>query len=213
VADSSTGPVTERKSRGSRERILKTAIREFSNKGLSGARVDRIAQQSKTSKNMIYYHFGSKAGLYQEVMTLAYAGIRRNERTTVTDLSDPVAALGDIVAVSFDYHCRNEMFVRLVMSENINKGAHLHNVNEMKAENEVIIDILSRILKAGQKKGVFRRDIDPVRLHLTISGLGFHFVSNRFTFSKLFDIDMASKEAREQRRAEAVDIVLRWCKA
>ncbi len=213
MADSNTGPVAERKSRGSREKILKAAIREFSSKGLSGARVDRIAQQSKTSKNMIYYHFGSKAGLYQEVMMLAYAGIRRNERVSVTDLSDPVGALRDIVAVSFDYHSRNEMFVRLVMSENINKGVHLQNISEMKAENEVIIDMLSRILEAGQKQGVFRRDIDPVHLHLTISGLGFHFVSNRFTFSKLFDIDMASKEARDRRRAEAIDIVLRWCKA
>ena len=204
-----------RSSRGSREKILKVAFREFSSKGLSGARVDRIAAQSKTSKNMIYYHFGSKEGLYQEVMTLAYAGIRENEERLKTDVeaADPVQALRDIVTVSFNYHCRNEMFVRLVMSENMNKARHLRPSDEMKAQNKLIVDTLGRILSAGQKKGMFRADIDPTHLHLTISGLGFHFVSNRFTFEKLFNIDMTSKQAMEDRRKEAVDIVLRWCQS
>ena len=201
-----------RKSRGSREKIVNVALREFSSKGLSGARVDRIANLAKTSKNMIYYHFGSKEGLYQEVMKLAYANIRQNERTVNVETADPVQALHDIIVLSFDYHCRNEMFIRLVMSENMNRAKHLKVSDELKAENRMIIETLDKVLKKGKKEGVFRRNIDPVSLHLTISGLGFHFVSNRYTFGKVFDLDMTSKEAIDKRRAEVLDLVLRWCK-
>ncbi|MCF5386877.1 TetR family transcriptional regulator, partial [Pseudomonas syringae] len=47
-----------------REDILQAAVAEFVAHGLSGARVDAIAERTKTSKRMIYYYFGSKEQLY-----------------------------------------------------------------------------------------------------------------------------------------------------
>src|ERR1041384_7329404 len=44
--------------------ILEVAEAEFGEKGLAGARIDEIAEATKTSKRMIYYYFGSKEGLY-----------------------------------------------------------------------------------------------------------------------------------------------------
>ena len=46
-----------------RENILQEAIVEFVQQGLSGARVDAIAERIHTSKRMIYYYFGSKEKL------------------------------------------------------------------------------------------------------------------------------------------------------
>ncbi len=43
-------------------RILAAALREFSAKGISGARVDAIAARAKVNKRMLYYYFGSKEG-------------------------------------------------------------------------------------------------------------------------------------------------------
>ena len=56
---------TPRKSRKNnpektREDILLAAVHEFVNQGLSGARVDAIAERTHTSKRMIYYYFSSK---------------------------------------------------------------------------------------------------------------------------------------------------------
>ena len=48
--------------------ILEVATREFSDKGLAGARIDEIAAATRTSKRMIYYYFGSKEGLYVAVL-------------------------------------------------------------------------------------------------------------------------------------------------
>ena len=43
--------------------ILQVATAEFAAKGLSGARIDAIAEATRTSKRMIYYYYGSKEGL------------------------------------------------------------------------------------------------------------------------------------------------------
>ena len=200
-----------RASRGSREKILKVALKEFSQKGLSGARVDRIADTAKTSKNMIYYHFGSKDGLYREVMRRAYLSHRAAEQKAELDLSDPAKALADLIAHSFAYLNRNEMFVRLVMSENMNHAKHLKDFTDLKQENQRVIDTLAAILEEGKKQGMFRKEIDPVEMHLTISALGFHFASNRYTFAFLFDLDMKSDSALEKRCNEVLDVIFRWC--
>jgi AcrR family transcriptional regulator len=49
-------------------RILAAALREFSAKGISGARVDAIAERAKVNKRMLYYYFESKEGLFREIL-------------------------------------------------------------------------------------------------------------------------------------------------
>jgi AcrR family transcriptional regulator len=49
-------------------RILAAALREFSAKGISGARVDAIAARAKVNKRMLYYYFDSKEGLFREIL-------------------------------------------------------------------------------------------------------------------------------------------------
>src|SRR4051794_24859707 len=59
--------------------ILAIATEEFAVNGLSGARVDQIAERTRTSKRMIYYYFGGKEGLYRAVLEKAYGDIRNLE--------------------------------------------------------------------------------------------------------------------------------------
>ena len=49
-------------------RILAAAVREFSAKGISGARVDAIAERARVNKRMLYYYFESKEGLFREIL-------------------------------------------------------------------------------------------------------------------------------------------------
>jgi hypothetical protein len=60
---------------------------------------------------------------------------------------------------------------------------------------------------------VFRADLEPVELHMTISALSFYNVSNRHTFSSLFGHDMSSAAAVRRRREAVVDIIESWCRA
>jgi AcrR family transcriptional regulator len=64
---------------GTRGRILRTAIAEFSEKGYNGARVLTICRKSRANPRMIYHYFGGKDGLYVAVLEHVLGDLRREE--------------------------------------------------------------------------------------------------------------------------------------
>ncbi len=68
-------------------RILAAALREFSAKGISGARVDAIATRAKINKRMLYYYFESKEGLFREILRRRLH--ERSGRMRTTEVADP----------------------------------------------------------------------------------------------------------------------------
>jgi AcrR family transcriptional regulator len=197
----------------SRADILAAATREFSEKGLSGARVDSIADRTKINKRMIYYYFGSKEGLYRAVLERSYGHIRMSESAVELDALPPDEALRSHVRHTFDYHNMHPDFVRLVMNENIHQAAHIGELASIRTRNRAVIKTMRSILDRGIASGVFRSDIDPVELHMSISALCFYNVSNRYTFAKIFDRDMTSAAAVAARREVVVDMIMRWVAA
>ncbi|GIX25862.1 MAG: TetR family transcriptional regulator [Caldimonas sp.] len=190
--------------------ILEVATREFAAKGLTGARIDEIAELTRTSKRMIYYYFGSKEGLYVAVLEEAYRRIRQIEGELHLEDLPPEEALRTLVAFTFDYQNANPDFIRLVMNENIHRGEFLAQSQTIQQLNVPAIDAVRAVYERGRAAGVFRDDLDPVDLHMSISALCFFNVSNRYTFSLIFKRDMASPEALAARRASIVDLIVRY---
>jgi AcrR family transcriptional regulator len=195
---------------GVKRNILEVATAEFAANGFSGARVNEIASLTRTSKRMIYYYFKSKKGLYLAVLENAYRNIREVEANLDLDSLDPEMAMKALVGYTFDYQNAHPEFVRLVMIENIHEAVHLRSSKEIHGLNVRIIDTLKRIIARGQREGRFRKGLDPIDLHLTISALAFFNVSNKATFSAIFDVDMGSMKALAIRRAQVVDVVMRY---
>jgi AcrR family transcriptional regulator len=192
--------------------ILDVARQEFADKGLSGARIDEIAERTNTSKRMIYYHFGSKEGLYRAVLEEAYARIRETEMAVPIDRMGAEEALRANVRLTFDYHHQHPEFVRLVMNENMHHGEFIKDVPGIERRKESVIRVLGDIIAKGRAEGVFCDDLDPIDLHMTISALCFYNVSNRYTFSEIFRRDMTSPEAVALRRERVADVVLAACR-
>ena len=194
-----------------RANIIDVARQEFSEKGLAGARVDEIAERTNTSKRMIYYYFESKEGLYRAVLEQAYEQIRLIESNLNIEQLAPQDALRELVGATFDWHNQHPDFVRLVMNENIHHAEHIAGIGSISTRRQTIINLLQQLLQRGVKAGVFRRGLDPIDLHMSISALCFYNVSNRHTFSRIFERDMNSPKAVAARRAIITDTILRWC--
>ena len=192
-----------------RKDILAVAIEEFAANGLAGARVDSIADKTRTSKRMLYYYFGSKEGLYVAALEQAYAGIRSLETGENFDTLAPVEAMRRLVELTFDHHDAHPDFIRLVAIENIHHAEHLKRSAAIRAINDTAIGGVADILQRGQASGDFRRDIEPVDVHLMISALCFFRVSNRSTFGAIFDLDFAEKDTRARHRRMTTEAVLR----
>jgi len=190
--------------------ILEVATHEFSEKGLSGARIDEIAERTRTSKRMIYYYFESKEGLYRAVLEDSYRRIRSIEATLDLENKPPMEAMAQHVRFTFDYQLANPDFIRLVMVENIHHGQHIAQLSSTQQESMAAINTLRDIIDRGIRAGVMRKDLDPIDVHMSISALCFFNVANRHTFSTLFKVDMATPAATAARRESVTSMILRF---
>jgi AcrR family transcriptional regulator len=193
-----------------RANILQVAEVEFGEKGLAGARIDEIAAATQTSKRMIYYYFGSKEGLYLAVLEESYRRVRAIEAELHLEDLEPEQALRRLVAFTFDHHLNHESYIRLVMSENIHRGEYLAQSPRIQELNARVIATIGRLYQRGVKAGVFRKGLDPVDLHASISALSFFNVSNRHTFGLIFKLDMRSSVYIAQRRDNVVEMIVRF---
>ncbi len=193
--------------------ILEVALREFADKGLSGARIDEIAAATRTSKRMIYYYFGSKEGLYLAVLEHSYREMRRIEGELMLDNLPPEDALRRLVEFTFDHHVAHEDYIRIVMNENIERGKYLAQSQIIQELNVPAISAIGRLYERGLAAGVFRAGLDPVDIHASISALTFFNVSNQYSFGQIFKRDLSASAARALRRANIVEMVVRFVRS
>jgi AcrR family transcriptional regulator len=59
-----------------RELLLDAALKEFSERGYAGARVDSIAQHAGLNVRLVYHYFGGKEGLYDEALAAVMSDLR-----------------------------------------------------------------------------------------------------------------------------------------
>ena len=193
-----------------RESILQAAITEFVQQGLSGARVDAIAERTATSKRMIYYYFGSKEQLYLEVLVKLYGDIRGTESRLDLASLPPVLAIRRLVEFTFDHHDRNVDFVRIVCIENIHYGEFVKQSPAIRQMSNVVLDSLGKTLRRGAEEGIFRSGINVLDVHLLISSFCFYRVSNRHTVGEIFQIDLPDEQVKQRHKAMICEAVLRY---
>jgi AcrR family transcriptional regulator len=191
-----------------RAEILDAATQHFAEHGYSGARVDEIAEQTRTTKRMLYYYFGSKEGLYTEVLERAYAQIRAAEQEVDVEHLEPVAAIRRLAELTFDHHGAHPDFIRLVSIENIHRAEHMRASDRFAKLNTPAIDLIAAILERGRATGVFTRDADAIDVHMVISAFCVFRVANRHTWEAIFGRDPLDPALRDRYRTMLGDLVV-----
>jgi len=203
-------PTRQQDPEGTRQNIIEVASQEFALNGLSGARIDEIAAKTRFSKRMIYYYFGDKEGLYLSALESAYRQVREGEaKLDIAGLS-PLDGLRRLVEFTFDHHHQHEDFIRMVMIENIHHGEYLKRSDAVRDLNVTAIAHIRDLYDRGLAEGQFRPDLDPLEIHWQISALCFFNVSNRATFSQLFDRDFGAPGMLARLKQNTVEMVLRY---
>jgi AcrR family transcriptional regulator len=210
TAAASARPKRKNDPERTRADILAVATEEFAEQGFSGARVDMIAERTRTTKRMIYYYFGSKDGLYLAVLEEAYRRMRAIESDLHLDDLPPAQALQKLVEFTYDHHRDNEDFIRLVMNENIQRGDYLRQSQSIQALNTNAIASVKAVYDRGVAQGVFRAGLDPVDIHSAISAFTFFNVSNRHTFGLIFQDRASQEKANTLKRVHVVELILRF---
>jgi TetR/AcrR family transcriptional regulator len=193
--------------------ILAAAEAEFASKGLAGARVDVIAEQAGANKRMLYYYFGSKDDLYLAVLERAYGGMREKERDlNLADL-EPLDAIKTLVEFKFDYYTAHQSIISLLAGENLSGAKFLKKSRKLRDMQTSLVDVIHRVLAAGETKGVIRKGLDPLHLYLSISALGYFYFSNAATLSVAFGRQLLSEDERNERRQHCIDVIKSYVSA
>jgi len=190
--------------------ILSVATTEFAAKGLAGARIDEIAAATRTSKRMIYYYFGSKEALYVAVLEAAYGRMRQIEANLHLSDLEPELALKRLVEFTYDHHQSNEDFIRLVMSENVQRGEYLAQSKAIQKLNGSALQTIQELYNRGVKQGVFKKNLTPLEIHSAISALTFFNVSNQHTFGLIFKGKSPQGKAQTLKKPQVVDMLISY---
>src|SRR2546427_2919376 len=74
-------------------RIVAAAREEFSRRGFDGARMDQIARRAAVNKQLLFYYFHSKRGLFTAVLAPGAAALRQGLADPPTGGARPPAPI------------------------------------------------------------------------------------------------------------------------
>lgn len=194
-AASGTRTRRPRDAESTRAAILAAARDAFASGGLAGARMDAIAAAARINKAMLYYYFGDKDGLFRAVLEQLYAELCAVGPAPGDERGDPVTALDRIVDGVWSYYRSHPEAIALLNSANRVGARHLVGSDVVDRLKPDFIGRIASLLRRGAETGVFRPDIDPVDLHITIVAMAYYYLGNSGTLSLFFERDLATEEA------------------
>ena len=212
-ARSATRGKRTRDSALTKESILRAATFEFCRNGLGGARVEAIAHRAKANMRLLYAYFGDKDGLYLAVLEHVYTEIRAAEQQLNLDGLEPVAAMRELINFTFDFFGAHQNYIALINNENLQRARYLRKSRKIAETTLPLVASIERILRRGVTAGLFRREVDPIQLYVSITAMSYFHVSNRYTLSAMFEKDLGEPDWLERRRLHAQDMILTWLTA
>ncbi len=143
--------------RNSRKLVADAATAEFAEHGYAGARTERIAKQAGVNKQLLFYYFGSKAGLYQGILDAAAEELRAAVTSGTSIEFSATESLRSRLKAVFEALVGSPHLARLVV-----RGAFDADSEAADRPIREITTELARVISRGQGLGYFRDDVDPV---------------------------------------------------
>jgi TetR/AcrR family transcriptional regulator len=182
-----------------REKILASARKEFSEKGLNGARVDRIAGASGVNKAMIYYHFGSKEALYRAVLDELLGQLGAFLKRATSESDDLEAFLSEVASYLVTLFESTEDLAPIVLREMAGGGRRIRELFERMILDAGAPAKLRQLLDERVREGSARR-LDPEQTFLSFIGMNLFYLLFSPVLNSIWEIEdeVAFRRSRPQ---------------
>lgn len=167
--------------------ILKVAEALFAEKGFDGTSIRDISKEANINVAMVSYYFGSKEKLLEALILYKTSGLKEQLSHLIEENLEPVEKVNKLINLYINRINCNKGIYRILHFELESKKRilELASFTEIKKSN---LKSLELIIKEGQEKGVFRKDVVIPLITPTILGTYFHFHMNRPFFEVLLDL-------------------------
>jgi TetR/AcrR family transcriptional regulator len=132
-------------------RIIAAAREEFSRRGFEGARVDQIAQRAGVNKQLLFYYFHSKRGLFSAVLSRGAVELEHALTTLPVSGDRPLDRIRVALGAQFDFLATHPDLVTLLTQAGRSDARPF-----APAINRLVV-----LLAEGQGHGQVRDDLDP----------------------------------------------------
>ncbi|GIZ10482.1 TetR/AcrR family transcriptional regulator [Flavobacterium sp. UMI-01] len=172
--------------------ILLVAESLFAENGFEGTSIRTIAKEAKINIAMVSYYFGSKEKLLEALVFYRTKELQFEIANLFLENVNPIEKIEKLVALYINKINYNKGIYRIIHFEIAKEKSNLKMqvLDELRNKN---LKVLTAIIKEGQEKGVFRKDIIIPLISPTILGTFFHFHMNKPYFQNL--LDLPSEEA------------------
>lgn len=192
-----------------RERLLKIAIREFADKGFSGARVETIARRAKVNIRMIYHYFGGKEKMYVEVLEFVVSKLRDAELVLKLDehATDPAAGIVQLYDFIEGHFSAHPELLNMLSWENLHRSRYLKMSPVIAKMSSPVLEKLRTLIQRGEAGGSLRKGIDPLHLYVALVSMAYFHKSNAYTISHMFDTKMLAPVWQADHKKQTHDMV------
>jgi TetR/AcrR family transcriptional regulator len=132
-------------------RIVTAAREEFSRRGFDGARVDQIARRAGVNKQLLFYYFHSKRGLFGAVLARGAAELEQALAALPATGDRPLERIRATLAAQFDFLANHPDLVTLLTQAG-------------RSDTRPFAPAIKRLVvlvAEGQGRGQVRDDVDP----------------------------------------------------
>ena len=185
-----------RDSAATRARIQAAAVEEFAAYGLSGARIERVAEAADANKRSIYVYFGSKEGLFNAAAHQVISDLVEAVPLTEEDLPGYAGKL-------FDYLLTHPEALRISMWRHLERPAAGPDVAGIYAEK-------TRAMSRG-RSGLTESGLPPTDLLVLVQGLASSWLISPEDLLTADGIDPHSPERLAVHREAIVEAARRLC--
>jgi AcrR family transcriptional regulator len=150
--------------------IIETAEGLFAEKGFDGTSVRDIAEVAGINVAMISYYFGSKEKLMEALFELKIEKIKiRLESLLKDEILTPFQKVNIMIDEQIERMWTGQRFYKIMLCEQLidTNPSITKKVYELKVRNAELVD---KIVKDGEEKGVFKKGIDVVLMLNTMIG-------------------------------------------
>ena len=200
-------PPSER-SAETRQRILDAALREFSQKGLAGARTEAIAAAAGVNKALLYYYFNSKESLYVAALEMIADRVRDTSMAVLRRSASAGERVVRAALSHFDRILAQQEFQSMLQQEmmRLHKGETSVLPVLVKKAFEPLMIMYRSTISEGIASGELI-DADWMQIQLASLGANVMYFLSAPVWRLVLGIEPMKKNALAERRKAVVDFL------
>ncbi len=168
-----------------RDQIVQSALAIISEKGIGGLTTAALAAEAGISEANLYRHFKNKEDIFFATVFYVKERIAGNIEMSLAGKSAPAKKLRRFYDLQIDLMEQNRGIPRFMFSDELHIAEKLRGI--LLQTMYAFSDTLASFIRAAQKAGSFRRDLDPRTTALMfigmVQGLMFRWSLSGFSFS------------------------------